>query len=319
MLQKIRKNLSIVVVALVMGVMTGMSAMAAGPAVRLTDFRMTRDNYSEWVSAEFYCRNNSGKTIKYITWNITARNRVGDVIADNLTGRASAELTTIGPIEPFSVSVNPNGQFFTAAGAQGTPFSEYRESGYWINDGEDQLMVYLDRYNNFFAVPSGGSITDAVYLTDDEINNAMYDGYTIFNNVFYQSLIDHLYIEDAVVTYMDGTTQVISGADLTSGRYARLQNAPFLATVQRYSAVYNYEDYKALNPDLVQALGDNPKLLFEHFINSGMKEGRQASYAFNVGAYKDNNPDLVAAFGSDNVKYYEHYISSGKAEGRKAV
>ena len=56
----------------------------------------------------------------------------------------------------------------------------------------------------------------------------------------------------------------------------------------------------------------------EHFVNSGMKEGRQGSSAFNLAAYKANNPDLVAAFGEDNQKYYEHYISSGKSEGRKA-
>ena len=73
------------------------------------------------------------------------------------------------------------------------------------------------------------------------------------------------------------------------------------------------------NPDLATAFGDNQKALFEHFINSGMKEGRQASSQFNLEAYKANNPDLVAQFGDDNAKYYEHYISSGKAEGRIAV
>ena len=75
----------------------------------------------------------------------------------------------------------------------------------------------------------------------------------------------------------------------------------------------------AYNPDVHAAIGGAPYLLLDHFINFGMKEGRQASSEFNLDAYKANNPDLVAAFGNDNVKYYEHYISSGKAEGRKAT
>ena len=83
--------------------------------------------------------------------------------------------------------------------------------------------------------------------------------------------------------------------------------------------MYSYSDYVKYNPDLAAAFGDNQKALFEHFINNGMKEGRQASSEFNLAAYKANNPDLVSIFGDDNAKYYEHYISSGKAEGRKAI
>ena len=73
------------------------------------------------------------------------------------------------------------------------------------------------------------------------------------------------------------------------------------------------------NHDLATALGGNQKALFEHFLNSGMKEGRQASSEFNLAAYKSNNPDLVARFGDDNAQYYEHYIAGGKAEGRVAA
>lgn len=322
MLKCIKKNAIVVFLTLVFCFLIGLPAVGAGgkPSVELMDFRMTRNDAYGWVSAEFYCRNNSNKVIKYIEWDISARNRVGDRIGDAITGVSVAKLQTIGPMEPFTPNATPNGQKYTAFNAQGTPFSEYSYSGYWMNHGVDRLNVYLDRYNNFFVVPYGNDIRDAVYLTDDEILNAMYTDYVVFDNIFYNSLIDHLQIERAVVTYMDNTTEVISGADVVSDRrYAGLQNAPFLSTVQQYSTVYNYEDYKALNQDLIATLGDNPKRLLEHFINNGMKEGRQGSYEFNLEAYKANNPDLVAAFGNDNVKYYEHYISSGKAEGRKAV
>lgn len=92
-----------------------------------------------------------------------------------------------------------------------------------------------------------------------------------------------------------------------------------MAQLSKYSAVYSYSDYVKYNPDLAAAFGDNQKALFEHFINSGMKEGRQGSSQFNLAVYKANNPDLVALFGDDNVKYYEHYMAGGKDEGRKAI
>ena len=89
--------------------------------------------------------------------------------------------------------------------------------------------------------------------------------------------------------------------------------------MEHYASVYNRQDYMQYNPDVHDAIGSNQYLLLNHFINFGMKEGRQASSEFNLDAYKANNPDLVAIFGDDNVKYYEHYISNGKAEGRKAT
>lgn len=121
-----------------------------------------------------------------------------------------------------------------------------------------------------------------------------------------------------VITYMDGSTQTVSNIS-SAYRDTPLQNKPFKEQLAQYAAVYNYKEYLQYNQDLAASLGDNQKALFEHFINSGMKEGRQGNSEFNLAAYKANNPDLVALFGDDNVKYYEHYIAGGKAEGRKAA
>ena len=63
--------------------------------------------------------------------------------------------------------------------------------------------------------------------------------------------------------------------------------------------------------------GDDIDLL-AHFVNNGMKEGRQASKKFNVQIYKNNYMDLQQAFGNDLKPYYMHYIQNGKAEGRNA-
>ena len=83
-----------------------------------------------------------------------------------------------------------------------------------------------------------------------------------------------------------------------------------------YSAVFSSYYYLSHNPDLARVLGEDKEALLDHFIEYGMKEGRQGNAEFNVLAYKAMYPDLQAAFGDDLPKYYQHYIEFGKKEGR---
>ena len=83
-----------------------------------------------------------------------------------------------------------------------------------------------------------------------------------------------------------------------------------------YSLVYDYEYYKKNYADLRAAFGDDPKKYLQHFVENGMREGRQAKASFNVTAYKNRYADLRAAFGNNNVSYYMHYINNGNAENR---
>lgn len=86
-----------------------------------------------------------------------------------------------------------------------------------------------------------------------------------------------------------------------------------------YAAVYNYEYYLANNTDVKNVFGTDEEAVLAHFVNYGMKQGRQAAENFNVDAYKENYSDLRAVFGEDIKAYYLHYINYGKAEGRVAV
>ena len=148
--------------------------------------------------------------------------------------------------------------------------------------------------------------------------NATSNTWCTFDNAGWVSnIIDYIDVDKAVITYMDGSVETVTNLE-SKYRWMTPQNPPFAQQLAQYQAVYNYQDYLKLNPDLADAFGANQKALFEHFVTNGMKEGRQGSSEFNLNTYKANNPDLVAAFGDDNVKYYEHYISSGKAEGRIA-
>lgn len=84
------------------------------------------------------------------------------------------------------------------------------------------------------------------------------------------------------------------------------------------ACVFNSTDYAKANPDLAAVFGNDETLLTNHFLLSGMAEGRQGSAEFNVHVYKQYNPDLAAVFGNDFAAYYHHYINCGKAEGRIA-
>ncbi len=86
-----------------------------------------------------------------------------------------------------------------------------------------------------------------------------------------------------------------------------------------YSLVYDGEFYAQANPDVAAAFDGNSALMLQHFVECGMREGRQASAGFDLNVYRANNGDVAAAFGSDNASYYMHYINCGNAEGRVAA
>ena len=88
------------------------------------------------------------------------------------------------------------------------------------------------------------------------------------------------------------------------------------------SSVFDAKYYAEQNPDVVKVLGSDPKVLLNHYIKSGMKEGRNASATFNFDAYVSANPDIVAAFGRDEASralYFAHFASHAAKENRIAT
>ena len=84
------------------------------------------------------------------------------------------------------------------------------------------------------------------------------------------------------------------------------------------SVIYNTAFYAAANPDVVQLVGTDAQALYQHFVTSGMAEGRQGAATFNVQVYIASNPDLAAVLGNDLPAYYNHYLLQGQFEGRRA-
>ncbi len=86
-----------------------------------------------------------------------------------------------------------------------------------------------------------------------------------------------------------------------------------------YSSVYNFNYYISTFTDIKNQYGDNDIAALEHFVNSGMSEGRRGSAEFDVQVYKNNYIDLKNGLGDNLAAYYMHYIYNGKAEGRVAT
>ena len=86
-----------------------------------------------------------------------------------------------------------------------------------------------------------------------------------------------------------------------------------------YSKVFDSTYYANKYTDLKNVFGNNSTSLFNHFIQCGINEGRQAISTFSVLSYKNNYKDLRNAFGNNLPKYVEHYIALGIKEGRKGI
>ena len=88
-----------------------------------------------------------------------------------------------------------------------------------------------------------------------------------------------------------------------------------------YSLVFNPTYYANSYSDLKRHFGDDATKLFQHYINFGIQEGRQAISTFNVKIYKLSNPDLQVAFGEKDGynPYVLHYLQYGHKENRKTV
>lgn len=82
------------------------------------------------------------------------------------------------------------------------------------------------------------------------------------------------------------------------------------------SDLFNAEYYAEQYPDVVAAYGTDESALYEHYINYGLKEGRNGSELFDVKIYRELYPDLEEKFGDDWEAYAEHYLTSGLEEGR---
>lgn len=127
-------------------------------------------------------------------------------------------------------------------------------------------------------------------------------------------------VEHAFLSNKDDAKQLESEAFLKQLGQADAQGIlKYCQTKTDYSPVYDFSYYVSRYPDLKQVYSSDRGGAMQHFINNGMKEGRQASSEFSVDAYMERYPDLKTAFGTNYPAYYMHYINFGRKEGRVAT
>ncbi|MDO4747902.1 MAG: RICIN domain-containing protein [Eubacteriales bacterium] len=83
--------------------------------------------------------------------------------------------------------------------------------------------------------------------------------------------------------------------------------------------VFDAGYYSNAHADLKSAYGTDADKLYQHFLDFGIKEGRQAHPVFDVKYYLSANSDLKSTYGEDYAKGINHYLSFGYKESRKTA
>lgn len=78
--------------------------------------------------------------------------------------------------------------------------------------------------------------------------------------------------------------------------------------------IFSAEYYAEQNPDIVEVLGDDAKVLYQHYVTSGLSEGRKGSPVLDVAKYRASYADLDKAFGDNWEAYVDHYFKDGVNE-----
>ena len=104
----------------------------------------------------------------------------------------------------------------------------------------------------------------------------------------------------------DCETPAISTERLTdTEQKINLDKVNYQVEKSAYAPVFDASYYAKNNKDLKIAFGNDENALFQHFLNYGMSEGRQASAEFNVKSYRNAYADLRQAFGKLLSALYE--------------
>lgn len=81
-------------------------------------------------------------------------------------------------------------------------------------------------------------------------------------------------------------------------------------------AVFDPEYYYNQYPDIQASVGQDAETLFQHFVSTGIREGRSGKEDFNLKAYVFYNEDLLNVYKTDLSGYCRHYLERGRNEGR---
>lgn len=83
-----------------------------------------------------------------------------------------------------------------------------------------------------------------------------------------------------------------------------------------YADLFDAAYYAKHNPDVVETYGNDPNVLYAHYVNNGINEGRNAGPLFDVKKYREHNHDLEGIYADNWAAYVNQYLTEGLKEGR---
>ena len=202
----------------------------------------------------------------------------------------------------------------------GVDYSAVYDYDYYINKYADLKAAFGNNSSAALAHFVNNGMNEGRQACADFNVNIYKNNYVDLQKAFGSNLKSYYlhYINNGKREGRNAKTSIV-GSTASTTTTTTTSGAPTVYNGVDYSAVYDYNYYINKYGDLRAAFGTNSSAALAHFVNNGMKEGRQASASFNVQVYKNNYADLRNAFGSDLKSYYLHYIRNGKRENRNAV
>lgn len=259
----------------------------------------------------------STSKIKYIVWHYTAND--GDTDESNAkffktSGRGASAHYFVDD-DSVTRSVPDN---YIAWSVGGTRYSNYKSTGgaslYKVCTNTNSINIELcDTVKNGKYDVSAKTLENAIALTKYLMNKY---------NVPISNVIRHFDVtgKSCPAYYVNNSVwNSVKSKIVTSSVNTPTQSGSYVYNGVDYSLVFNPTYYVTKYADLRAAFGTSTTNLFNHFVNNGMKERRQAIDTFNVDIYRSNYADLRSAFGTDYPAYYRHYCTNGKSENRKAI
>ncbi len=162
------------------------------------------------IKPMIYWRNDSGKTIKYITFTVTPYNAVGDVEPSTVDGKTTCDLRVVGPVEAYDENRlreerAPYGLLWLCKDISAILGGNDHSIVNFINYDEEKGKYY--KYSDDIPYPH-------TYYFDETDYKYMMTEASWFDPVWYSSVIVRFSIDKIVVEYMDGTTETIDSPDV---------------------------------------------------------------------------------------------------------
>ena len=162
------------------------------------------------VQPHIYWRNDSGKTIKYITFVATPYNAVGDKASSDIGNETTQRLKVTGPIEPFQVreygSVWQETYFYIGKKVFGREYT-------WLQP-PDELGYF------FYEYPDHKDTNKKKVYVNDSNYDILFDRHDEWDPIWYNYSIRKVQIDKVEIEFMDGTKETIknpSGIDYKAG------------------------------------------------------------------------------------------------------